>query len=104
MPDIPAQAVRAAVAAYTCAGVAGVGRHEELVSVVLEAAAPGIAAHEEEIRADERRKTITSLRDHMDEISGANLKDQGNRLWITTYGEIAAWLDRQLDEQTGEDQ
>lgn len=53
MPDLPEEAVREAVAAYTCAWVSGVWRHEELVSVVLEAAAPGIAA---QARADERRK------------------------------------------------
>jgi hypothetical protein len=55
--DLPADALREAAAAYSCAYTSGVP-HEELARVAVEAAAPILAAHE---RADERRKTAEQI-------------------------------------------
>lgn len=64
MPDIPEEAVQAAVEAYTCAWVSGVSRHEELVSVVLEAAAPGIVAQVRRDVAAELRRAAQGRREY----------------------------------------
>jgi hypothetical protein len=44
MPDIPEEAVREATEAYSCAWTSGVSSHDDLVWIVLEAAAPLIEA------------------------------------------------------------
>jgi hypothetical protein len=96
--DLPADALREAAAAYSCAYTSGVP-HEELARVAVEAAAPILEAH---VRADERRKVAEEF--HALASRCRAIPDKGlnlGQIWQRDEAYWRVWAAR-IARQTGE--
>lgn len=91
MPDLPEEAAHEATQAYLCAWTSGVVKPETLVRIVLEAAAPVLAA---QARADERRKVAEEI---ATEIEAAGEKDE--EFHYRAAMSRAAYIARQIGDQ-----